>query len=276
MNSILYNASYKLLIPLVKILLRKGVAFNEFMQIVKQAYVDVAAQKLIKSDGKATTSRIAIVTGLTRKDVAQIRKSPFTAESISTKYNRSMRVISGWLEDKEFCTPGGYPEVLPINGEEKSFAALVERYSGNMTTRAMLDELESVGIVKRIEKEHLSLQHHAYVPSGDEEETLTIMGTNVSLLISTIDHNMTSPNEPWFQRKVSYDNLPEECIEQFQALVNRDSQRLLESFNNWLLQHDRDSNPEIKGSGQKRAGVSIFYFETDAPDKKGKEAHQER
>jgi hypothetical protein len=261
----------------VKILLRKGIAFNEFMQVAKQAYVAASEKQLIASDGKATTSRVAIVTGLTRKDVAYIRKHPFTADSISTKYNRSTRVISGWLEDEEFCTPGGYPEVLPINGKEKSFAALVDRYSGNMTTKAMLDELESVGIVKRIEKKHVSLQHHAYIPSGDEEEAFTIMGSDVALLISTIDHNMSNESDDArFQRKVCYDNLPDDCISEFKVMVNRDSQLLLENFNTWLSEHDRDSNAKSEGTGRKKAGVGIFYFEEDASDKSDTEkARQE-
>ncbi|HHL19180.1 MAG TPA: hypothetical protein ENJ33_05550, partial [Thiothrix sp.] len=69
MNSCLYHAIYKLMLALVKLLLRKGVAFGEFIQILKQAYVKAAEEQLLASEGKATTSRIAIVTGLTRKDV---------------------------------------------------------------------------------------------------------------------------------------------------------------------------------------------------------------
>ena len=273
MNSALYNASYKLISSLTKIMLRKGIAFNEFIQVVKQAYVDTCENHLLETEGKATTSRIAIATGLTRKDVAKIRKTPLTPETISLKYNRSIRVISGWLEDKEFCTPGGFPEVLPINGIEKSFSVLVERYSGNMTTRAMLDELESVGVVKRIEKEHVSLQQHAYVPSGDEDESLRIMGTDVSLLIATINHNMTSdPDDAYYQRKVCYNNLPEECLEELRTLVKIESQRLLEKYNGWMMQNDRDENPKLKGTGRKQAGVGIYYFENDsAPEEKSQD-----
>jgi hypothetical protein len=262
MNSTLYQAIYKLMLSLVKLLLRKGVAFSEFVQVLKQAYVEVAERQLLTSEGKATTSRIAIVTGLTRKDVAQLRKLPLTPETISSKYNRATRVISGWLEDSEFCTLDGYPEVLLINGKEKSFEALVNRYSGDMTTKAMLDELERVGVIKRIEKKHVSLQRRAYIPAGDEDEAITILGTDVALLISTIDHNMTHDNEALhFQRKVCYDNLPEDCLEEFQSMVNQDGQHLLEKLNQWLAQHDRDANPDAKGDGQKRAGVGIYYFE---------------
>jgi hypothetical protein len=271
MNSCLYQAIYKLMLSLVKLLLRKGVAFGEFIQILKQAYVKAAEEQLLASEGKATTSRIAIVTGLTRKDVGQLRKSPITHKSIPVTYNRATRVVSGWLEDTEFCTPDGYPEVLLIHGKEKSFEALVNRYSGDMPTKAMLDELERANIIKRIEKKHVCLRRRAYIPTNDENEAITILGTDVALLISTIDHNMVNKSSNLhFQRKVCYDSTPEKGLEQFHTIVNQDSQCLLEHFNKWLAQHEQDSNPEIKNSGRKKVGVGIYYFEEDAHDSASK------
>ena len=40
---------------------------------------------------------------------------------------------------------------------------------------------------------------------------------------------------------------------------------LLLKFNDWLAEHDRDTNPEVKGSGTVQAGVGIYYFEESAP-----------
>jgi hypothetical protein len=266
MNQQLYSTTYKLLLPLTEILLGKGVTFNETAQVLKQAYVFVAEQQLLKSEGKATTSRIAIITGLTRKDVAALRKTPLKAESVTPKYNRATRVINGWQEDEEFCTSGGFPAVLPINGKEKSFETLVNRYSGDMTAKAMLDELEATDVVALIEKKYVSLQRRAYLSVGDEDEAISILGTDVSLLIKTIGHNMINKKEEvWFQRKVCYDNLPIECLNNFQEMIGQDSQALLEKSNDWLRQHDRDANPDAQGSGKKRAGVGIYYFEEDMP-----------
>lgn len=266
MNNKLYQTTYRLLLPLTEILLSKGVTFSETSQILKQVYVFVAEQQLLKTEGKATTSRIAITTGLTRKDVAALRKIPLKAESVSPKYNRATRVINGWQDDEEFCTSGGFPAVLAINGKTKSFEALVNRYSGDMTTKAMLDELTSTDTVEIIEKKYVSLQRRAYLSIGDEDEAMTILGTDVSLLIQTIGHNMTHKKEDlWFQRKVCYDNLPVECLGDFQEMIGQDSQELLEKSNDWLRQHDRDANPHVQGSGKKRAGIGIYYFEEDIP-----------
>ncbi len=64
-----------------------------------------------------------------------------------------------------------------------------------------------------------------------------------------------------YQRKVSYDNLPAEVLPEFRAFVHQDAQQLLLRFNAWLYRHDRDSNPQVKGTGRMQAGVGIYYFE---------------
>jgi hypothetical protein len=277
MNNALYKALYQIIFSLAKILLRKGIAFGEFSQLIKRAYIDVTEKQLLKSEGKATTSRITIVTGLTRKEVGNLRKQSKSVAPGSSKYNRAVRVISGWLEDTEFSSIDGLPKALPISGDKGSFEALVNRYSGDIPVRAMLDELERVKVIKKIGKQHISLLRHAYVPLDDEDETLSILGADVSELISTIDHNLTTDNkELHFQRKVSYDNLPAECLPEFQKMVNQDGQYLLEKFNEWLMQQDRDINPDKKGTGQIKAGVGIFYFEEPASETKSetKDPHE--
>ncbi|MGB1012470.1 MAG: DUF6502 family protein [Thiolinea sp.] len=32
-------------------------------------------------------------------------------------------------------------------------------------------------------------------------------------------------------------------------------------LNDWLAQHDRDTNPQVQGTGTVQAGVGIYYFE---------------
>lgn len=287
MNDILRQLVYKLLYPIVKILLRKGISFGEFNQTVKLVFTDVAEQILTESEGKASSSRISIITGLTRKDVGFLRKqnknqAPVAGQA-SQKYNRSVRVISGWIEDNEFCSDSGYPRTLPIHGETGSFESLVNKYSGDMPVRAMLDELLRVGVVEKIESHHVSLLRHAYIPEGDEDEKLLILGEDVPLLITTIDHNLAAnKNESRFQRKVCYNNLPEGCLADFKKMVDHDGQLLLEKFNEWLSRHDRDNASASDGSDRFKAGVGIYYFQqamdadSDKQKKETNKANQQR
>jgi hypothetical protein len=69
----LLNAYRRLLRPLVRILIRNGIAFGEFADIAKEVYVDVAATDFQVPHKKMSQSRISILTGLTRKDVSRIK-----------------------------------------------------------------------------------------------------------------------------------------------------------------------------------------------------------
>jgi hypothetical protein len=64
-----------------------------------------------------------------------------------------------------------------------------------------------------------------------------------------------------FQRKVSYDNLPDDVLERFNKQFSRQAQNLLERADKWLAKHDRDINPSIEESGRNKTGFGIFFFQ---------------
>lgn len=260
MNNILRAAFYQILKSLMRILYRKGIAFGEFMQLAKQAYVDVVEDELTRSGERATTTRIAVITGLTRKEVTQLRQAEITAAA--PRFNRMLRVLNAWLHDEAFLDSEGQPAVLAFRGVEPSFEQLVQRYSGDMSSFAMLDEMLRVKLVESLADGSVRLLSAVYIPDQDDETQLQLLGIDVSLLVMTIDHNLTVPSdERYYQRKVSYNNLPQEVLPAFRAFVRKDAHQLLLRFNQWLYEHDRDTNPKVEGSGRMQAGVGIYYFE---------------
>lgn len=267
MDSTLRTAFYRVIKALMRILYRKGVALGDFTLLVKQAYVDVVEQELAQGGERVTTSRIAAITGLTRKDVAQLREGE--AQESSQRYNRGVRVLTGWLHDAEFVdAASGQAAILPFRGEQGSFERLVQRYSGDMSAFAMLEEMKRIQVARETLDGSVELLSQVYLPQ-DEGEKVALLGMDVPLLIATIDHNLTSKDiqTARYQRKVSYDNLPEEVLPEFRAFVRQDAQQLLLRFNEWLYQHDRDHNPDVRGTGRMQAGVGIFYFEQPAQPK---------
>ena len=262
MKSTVHQIVLHILRPLIRILHRKGLAFGEFSLLARKVYVEMAEEALKQVDEKPTSSRIAISTGLTRKEVAQLRQHDAEQLVNVARYNRSVRVIGGWLSDPDFNNTEGKPAILNLQGQMPSFEALVSRYSGDMPCRAMLRELLQTGVVNQPSENTVSLVTDAYIPQGNETEKLSILATDVALLVNTINHNLLcAADERYFQRKVSYDNLPEEVLPQFKQMVNEDAMALLIKFNAWLGQQDRDHNPTANGSGRMRAGVGIYYFE---------------
>ncbi|HEY9199438.1 MAG TPA: DUF6502 family protein [Gammaproteobacteria bacterium] len=256
-------AILRVLKPLIRMLLRHGVSHRRFSELAKWVYVDVASSEFSLETRKQSTSRVAVLTGLTRKEVSRLREQTQPDEGLQgEQYNRAARIIGAWLRDPDFRTKAGKPAVLALHDSEASFAELVRRYSGDMPVRALLDELLRVGAVGMDRQDRVKLLCRGYVPHGDTMEKLNILGTDVALLLETIDHNLADAGGvSRFQRKVAYDNLPDAALPAFRSLAGRDAQALLEKLNAWLAEHDRDTNPDVAGTGRNRAGVGIYYFE---------------
>jgi len=256
-------AVIKLLRPLARILLRHGVSYHTFSDLAKWVFIDVASKEFGIKGRKQSTSRVSVITGLSRKEVKRVQQLPRPDDSASTeKYNRAARIITAWRREREFVDAEGEPALLPMSGSGATFSKLVKRFSGDVPARAILDELIRIGAMEHLDDGRLRLLAQAYVPESSKADKLHILGTDVSLLISTLGHNLEpDPAGPLFQRKVAYDNLPDEILPAFRKLSARKAQDLLEKLDRWLAQRDRDMAPTVKGKGRNRAGLGVYYFE---------------
>ena len=266
-TSQLTSAIRRLLRPLVRILLRNGVPFGVFAETARQVYVDVAADEFGVPGRKLSVSRIAVITGLNRKEVSRLWKQADPDPPGVERYNRAARVIGAWIRDADFCEGEGQPRALRFDGEPHSFSELVRRSSGDIPPRAILDELLRVEAVVQDDQDRLSLVTNAYVPRTGEEEKLAILGSDVRDLIATIDHNLTHPpDEAWFQRKVEYDNLVVSSLPELRRRAGRRGQTLLEALNAFMAEHDRDTNPDLDEEAGSRAVIGIYYFEEESSE----------
>ncbi len=266
-QQILARAVLRLLRPLVRILLRNGIAFGTFSDLAKKVYTDVAFEHFTIEGKKQSVSRVSILTGLTRKEVKRLHELP-EPDSVTEekRYNRAIRVISGWLNDTDYRSAEGVPLALPLRGDSPSFTSLVRSYSGDVPVQAMLTELMTAKSVEQRD-DIIYLVRHAYVPSDDPEEKMHILGTDVEELIDTIDHNLTHQgDELRFQRKVSNGHIANTDLETFKQLSTKEAQMLLERLDSWLTEHEQDPDAESKQSSAK-VSMGIYYY-VDEPKEK--------
>ncbi len=270
MNAYLTTALYAILKPLVGLMYRNGMAFGEFSKLAKLAYIEVIEKELIDSKQKATTSQIAISSGLTRKDISKLRKKTIPLQDKKTNQNRATRVISAWISDPRFCDKDNNANTLDIQGESGTFEHLVNQYSGDMPFKAMMKELLRIGAIEIKKDNKVALIRAAYIPSDDENGMYNLLGEDVSLLISTIKHNITNKKEkPRYQRKVSYDRIDVENLDEFREMVAKENQILLVKLNEWLAQHDMKKQTITKNKDSMKVGVGVYYFETESKKSKG-------
>lgn len=258
------RAVIKMLTPLARILLRNEVSHSEFVELSKRAYVIAASKYYSIPNRKNTFARVAVITGLNLKEVRRLTNLDHDAlPETKGPLNRANQVIGGWLADKDFVDENNNPKILPLRNSPNSFDELVLRYSGNITARAVLDELLRVGAVIKPDDATVKLVQQGFIPHKSETESIKILAKHVSDLMNTGVHNISHVQEDaYFQRQVTYEELPESVIEEFRKYSNEKSIALLKDFDKWLSEKKSAVDPssdEAKG----RVGVGIYYFKNE-------------
>jgi hypothetical protein len=269
-NKMLTAAIGQILRPLARILLRNGIACGSFEEMVRKAFVEEAFAQARRNNTKPTISSVSAETGLSRKEVKRLHETELgDSKNTEQKYNRAIRVISGWLNDPQFAYEEGNPRALSLDNSPSldsssaSFANLVKQYSGDIPTKAMLNLLEASNCVE-IKDGLVHLVRNAYVPGHDPEEIIRILGSDTSELINTIDHNLTADEaSKWFQRKVSNPRVRTDKLTDFRKYSRKRSQSLLEELDTWLSHNAADDDTDSH-----YVSMGIYYNEQDDEDSK--------
>ncbi|MCP3690445.1 MAG: hypothetical protein GY784_18745 [Gammaproteobacteria bacterium] len=241
---------------LVHSLLRNGMAYGEFDQIARKCYADVAFEHFAPEGKRQTVSYVAIITGLNRKEVKRMLELDSSQPDAEPRqYNRSIRVIGGWLNDPDFLRVDGLPKDLAYDGD-RSFSSLVRNYSGDMPVAAMHKALTKSGNICMTDDNHVRLLKHAYLPSDDPVEHINILGVDTAQLIDTINHNLTASGENLrFQRKASNYKVSKNAVPVIKRFLARKGQAFLEEVDHYLSEH------EIEDGATTEISISVFYHQ---------------
>jgi hypothetical protein len=260
-------AVVRVLRPLVRAVLRSGMSYKAFNDLVKWVYVDVSMKEFTIPGRKNSKSRVAVLTGLTRREVDRLVRLEEPKEGTPERYNRAARVLSGWSEDPHFKGPDDLPALLLIEGEH-GFTELVRQYSGNQPYRAVLDELVRVGSVERVGHEHVRLLKAYYEPvSGkQEEEKLNILGIATGDLLETIAYNIRRTDGPAFYQQEIYERVPLSKLPELREVIRRHCDQFAVKTDRMLYsQLGLDAQGPVK-STDRRAGVGVYYFEAEVEE----------
>lgn len=268
-------AAYRYLLkPLVRILLRHGISFGEFAEVVKGVYVEVALNDFKVPGKKGTRSRVAVMTGLTRKEVKRvIDEAALDTFEVKSNRNRITRVLVGWFTDPAFTGPYGLPLELKYEtgkDDQSSFVDLVRRYSGDMSPRSMLDELLRVGAVTETEAGWYKVLRRDYIPEMLAPDNLERVGEVIHNFVDTVDVNLrkASPGSGRFERQVYSDHgIRKSDLPKFDNYIRSKCQALLEDIDNWLNKLD----PPGKGDDPEEVihtGVGIYHYISTAKDQR--------
>ncbi len=263
-KDVVLTAFRQLLRPLVRILLRHSVSFNEFTATLKLVFIEVASKDFAIGGSKPSVSRVSLLTGLSPDEIETAATAGQAARAPSTaNLNRIGGVLAGWHQDPEFTGPYGLPLELTIEGRESgSFHSLVSRYAGTgISHEALLEELIHVGVVMVVGGSRARVLQRAYIPSEADPASIQFMGLALRDLAETLDYNLNRQMEGgYFERRVwSPAGISPMAMPEFDALVHQKGQQFLELLDNHLTSQETEA--EHMPAGEKiHVGVGVFLF----------------
>ena len=160
----------RLLRPLVRLLVTHGITYPYLTELLKQVYVETAADEFSIGGKLPTDSRLTLLTGVHRKDIRRLLREPGPTPESPPGLTLGTQIVARWLGERAYCDAKGKPLALPRTprqGGTRSFAGLVEAVSTNVRPRSVLDELVRLGVVEVDANDHVHLVTRGFVPGKE-------------------------------------------------------------------------------------------------------------
>lgn len=256
----LVHAFRKVLRPLVKVLIRAGVRYDEFIEVIKGVFVESAVRDGLGRGGPLTRARVALVTGVTRRDVDRyVDDEDLLAPPSPTQAVTLTELLHLWNTDPDFLGPYGVPLEIDFDRTRgRCFKDLLAKVDSKANPDVVLEELLRCGAVVTSGERFLKVVSRSYVIAESmSPEVLEYFGNTIASLAHTLEHNMNPDTErKRMQRSVFADRgLAPELLPAFENYVKERVQQMLSDVDDWLGQNS--SRVDLKGI---ETGVSVFHY----------------
>ncbi len=205
----LQGALARLLRPLVRLFIRRGLTFPVIAALLRELYVNVAEHEFALPGKAQTDSRVSLLTGIHRKEISRLRGAGAPVTTVPAGLSRTSRIMARWLADPTFADRGGGPAALPrlAGAGIASFEALVAAVTRDVRPRAVLDEWLDRKLVRLDDDDRVTLCQQAFVPRGGDEQQLYYFGRNLHDHIAAAVSNISEDAPRFLERAVHYDGL---------------------------------------------------------------------
>ncbi len=263
-NSAIFQALYRVMRPLVRLMLARGITYIQFAEWLKHIFVESAVHDFALPDKATNDSRVSILTGVHRKDVRRLRELIHQTEEVTpTNVSLGSQIVSTWLANPLYCD-ANIPKVIPRlkkQGNEISFDSLAELVTKDVRARAILDELERLGVVQIDDEDMVTLMTDAFIPSKGEDEKVFYLGLGLGDHGAAAVSNVLNAQPAFFDRIVHYNQLPADSIAKIEELAREQSSQLLQSINKEAEQVVSEQ-PNIQ-STSKRFSLGVYFYSED-------------
>jgi hypothetical protein len=260
--------------PVVRFLLRYGIGYKEFSAVCKAVFVDVASSEFGLRGRPTNASRVAAMTGISRKEIRLLRSAgqDFTSlDALTASLNPLTVVLHFWHSDPEFSAPGRIPRPLLFADGPGSFSMLVRKYVGDIPPGAIRTELRRNGAVRDLADGRMEPVTDHYTPRALDAGFVRSMTFSLANLGNTLVRNAAESEgkpaeygvEPGLlERYVWSSRLSPLDSAAFKQEADVRARRLLGELDLWLGEREqRHSIDRDQSKRQRTCGLGVYIFE---------------
>jgi hypothetical protein len=263
LRPLVLEALGKALEPVVLLLLKCGITARDFSELVKEKFVTLATETYGIRGRPTNISRVAILSGLDRREVAKLRRTP-RGQLVSEPgfMSKPAQVLQAWYHDSRFLDASGKPRDLEIEGADGSFADLVRWYAPGIPPVALIKELRAAGAIGDAEGSRLRALQRSYIPRALNQDLIRLWGSVLHDLGTTFEHNISrdESDPPQFERRAISLRVDAKALPEFREMLQREGQAFLERIDDWLTAHEVGSSAKEQGTGI-RLGVGVYHIQ---------------
>lgn len=240
-REVLLPALRMLIRPLAKLCVRYSCTYQDFILATKDAFVSAAEEELGNSGHKVNVSRVSVITGLTRNDVA----ARYRQKDAEPKLNLLGRVLGQWQADARFVNKAGRPARLTCRGEGNQFQQLVHSVTQHANAAAVLFELERLELVRR-DGDIVGLRTLEFRNDNDFEEGWAILARDLQCLVGAVEQNLATRAGYNHHIHTEYDRIPADREQDVRAWFVKEGLRFHRRARQFLARIDLDFRPSKK------------------------------
>ncbi len=274
LDAALLEALARLLAPLAKLAVARGLPFAIVEEMLKSAFVQ-AAREAQGGSGSRDVSRVATATGLTRREVTRLSQAEPVLTPAAERRSPATQIFTKWRSDRKLLDKRGNPRVLARQGPAPSFESLAQSITRDVHPRSLLEELCRLGLAQHDEQtDRVKLLDDAFVPRDDQARMLGFLGSNVGDHLEASVINVLDSERKHVEQAVFADELSEQSIVAANKLVRAQWRALmaavvpeLES----LIEADRlNQQHDPTQRADRRMRIGLYSFDTKMADAKDK------
>ncbi|MGI9287181.1 MAG: DUF6502 family protein [Pseudomonadales bacterium] len=251
--------------PIARFLMKAGIGYREFSEISKCAFVDVATTDYGLRGRPTNISRVAVMTGLTRKEVKRLRDKISNGTQVNlTRVIPPAEILERWHVDEEFLTEDDRPMELKFDGPHPSFASLVRKYGGDIPPGAMRTELKRVKAIVESKNEMLRVTKRHFRPQDVDEQLKHGLNHALYGVALALDHNLgVEPDKSWVERQAYSSRIRQNDINRVRRISQDRASEFIESIDDLFSAYETIYADDEEIDESSIVGVGVYYFESN-------------